>query len=260
MSNNELTRSTVSGISTDYRYDSDGNLISRTTGPNRWTYFWSLAGRLVSVSNNTGAQGFYAYDGFGRRVESKEAQSTVFYGYLGTETLADLGTGSENDYIYSAGLRVLRSAGSSSTTFFYHPDAIGSTRLITDPNKTVVFSDSYQPYGQDNGTPTGSDTYRFTGKPVSSTTGLYYEYQRWYDPSTGRFISQDPLGWNPWDSQSLNPYAYVGNQPTLLTDPTGAVYNCGSEEGCQVPGNALPGNEITPTTQTSHRRRRLRRQ
>jgi len=34
---------------------------------------------------------------------------------------------------------------------------------------------------------------RFTGKPVSQTTGLYYEYQRWYDPSMGRFIGEDPL-------------------------------------------------------------------
>ena len=34
---------------------------------------------------------------------------------------------------------------------------------------------------------------RFTGKPVSQTTGLYYDYHRWYDPSIGRFISQDPV-------------------------------------------------------------------
>jgi len=54
-------------------------------------------------------------------------------------------------------------------------DALGSTRLVTSTSRTVVFSDNYQPYGQDNGTPTGSETYKFTGKPVSATTGLFYD-------------------------------------------------------------------------------------
>jgi len=45
---------------------------------------------------------------------------------------------------------------------------------------------------QDNGTPTGSEIYKFTGKPFGQNVGLYYEYQRWYDPSIGRFISADP--------------------------------------------------------------------
>src|SRR5438874_13718043 len=47
---------------------------------------------------------------------------------------------------------------------------------------------------------------RFTGKPVSQTTGLFYEYSRWYDPSTGRFISQDSDPGYRSDLQSLNPY------------------------------------------------------
>src|SRR6266571_8122764 len=67
----------------------------------------------------------------------------------------------------------------------------------------------------------GSETYKFTGKPVSQTTGLYYEYQRWYDPSIGRFISQDSLAGAASDPQSLNPYVYVENNPTNNVDPTG---------------------------------------
>jgi len=62
---------------------------------------------------------------------------------------------------------------------------------------------------------------RFTGKPVSQTTGLYYEYQRWYDPSIGRFISQDPSLGHASDPQSMNPYVYVENRPTNDVDPTG---------------------------------------
>jgi len=67
----------------------------------------------------------------------------------------------------------------------------------------------------------GTETYKFTGKPVSQTTGLYYEYGRWYDPTLGRFISQDPVAGFLSDPQSLNPYVYVENSPTTYTDPTG---------------------------------------
>ena len=87
--------------------------------------------------------------------------------------------------------------------YYYHTDALGSTRMITYNDATYVFIDNYQPFGKDNGTPKGNlattEKDRFTGKSFSSTTGLYYEYQRWYDPSIGRFISQDPLGYASGD-------------------------------------------------------------
>ncbi len=109
---------------------------------------------------------------------------------------------------------------------YYHNDALGSTRLVTSSpyvssSKSVLFSDSYQPYGQDN-TASGSETYKFTGKPYSAATGFYYDYQRWYDPSTGRFISQDPLPGFISNPKTLNPYVYVVNSPTTLVDPSGA--------------------------------------
>jgi YD repeat-containing protein len=87
-SRNELTSSSTSGTSITYRYDPDGNLANRTItsgGTTTWTYAWDSAGRLLKVSNGT-PQGGYAYDGQGRRVESVES-STIFYSYLGTDTL-----------------------------------------------------------------------------------------------------------------------------------------------------------------------------
>ncbi len=65
---------------------------------------------------------------------------------------------------------------------------------------------------------------RFTGKPVSQTTGLYYYGARWYDPSIGRFISQDPVMGQVSDPQGMNTYAYVRNSPTVNTDPSGLYY------------------------------------
>jgi len=98
---------------------------------------------------------------------------------------------------------------------------LGSIRLVTDANRNILFYDNCQAYGSDNSA-SGSETYKFTGKPYSGATGLYYYFERWYDPSIGRFISQDPLPGYASDPQSHNPYVYVENTPTSLVDPTGA--------------------------------------
>ncbi len=64
--------------------------------------------------------------------------------------------------------------------------------------------------------------YKFMGKSVSQTTGLYYYGTRWYDPSIGRFISPDPRGGGLSNPQSFNPYAAILNSPTTYADPDGA--------------------------------------
>ena len=57
----------------------------------------------------------------------------------------------------------------------------------------------------------------FTGVYFDTTVSLQYNLHRWYDPVTGRWMSQDPTGLRP----DLNPYRYVHNNPTDLTDPSG---------------------------------------
>ena len=128
-------------------------------------YTWEPTNHLVKVTGGSSTLGAYAYDGLGLRVQSVEATNTL-YAYLGTETLSEMVPGTTtNDYVYADGLRIAKVSGSTVT--YYHTDAIGSTRLETSASGTVLFSENYQPYGQNNGTPTGSETYKFTGKPVS---------------------------------------------------------------------------------------------
>ena len=217
--NNELGSSSTPTASISYAYDPNGNLKARTINSSpAISYAWDPSNRLVKVTAGSTLQGAYAYDGMGRRVESVEAATTL-YAYAGTESLYETVPGvSNNDTIYAGGFRIARVSGT--TTKYFHTDALGSTRLVTSSTKTILFSDSYQPYGQDN-LSSGSETYKFTGKPVSQTTGLYYEYQRWYDPSIGRFISRDPLPGHRSNPQTLNPYVYVLDSPTGVTDPSG---------------------------------------
>ncbi len=81
-----------------------------------------------------------------------------------------------------------------------------------------------------------SEMLRFTDKLCSSGTGLYYYFQRWYDSSTGRFVSEDPLPGRLSDPQSQNAYVYVQNLPTTAVDPTGMVQCEGSSAYCEGPG------------------------
>ncbi len=58
---------------------------------------------------------------------------------------------------------------------------------------------------------------RYTSKDLDTDTGLYYYNARWYDPTTGRFLTQDPV------RDGLLWYGYVGNNPIKYTDPDGKV-------------------------------------
>src|SRR5687768_13807633 len=59
----------------------------------------------------------------------------------------------------------------------------------------------------------------FTGRE-SDGTGLYYYRARYYNPTLGRFISEDPIGFAGGDA---NLYAYVGNDPISYKDPSGLL-------------------------------------
>ena len=239
---NELTNSTAYSTpqtTIAYSYYANGNLKTQnvtTVGTVRWTYTWDAANRLLKATNSTG-QARYAYDGIGRMLESVEGSSTWFLAYSGTEILyRNLLNQNNQAYVSAAGIKLVRVVDRTAM-YYYHTDALGSTRMITYNDATYVFIDNYQPFGKDNGTPKGSlantEKDRFTGKPFSSATGLYYEYQRWYDPSVGRFISADPFQGYRTSPQSLNPYIYVQDAPTSAGDPTGLDGGFGADNRCE---------------------------
>ena len=67
--------------------------------------------------------------------------------------------------------------------------------------------------------------YAFTGREFDVETQLQYNRARYYDATTGRWISQDPMGFDAGDS---NMYRYVTNAPTNQTDPSGLQSGGGS--------------------------------
>src|SRR5207247_361988 len=110
-----------------------------------------------------------------------------------------------------------------SSMYYFHQDAVGSTRLVTT-GSTTSFSSNYQPFGPQYGVSGTDPTYKYTAKPQDSATGLYYFGARYYEPSTGRFITRDPASDSRTDPQTSCRYSYARNNPEIITDPSGTCY------------------------------------
>src|SRR5262249_27478925 len=83
---------------------------------------------------------------------------------------------------------------------------------------------------------TSTSRYIYTGQEFDAETGMFYYDARYYAPDTGRFASQDPIGFN---AGQRNPYVYVGNSPLMYTDPWGLAADIGEVE----PERRTVGNE-----------------
>ena len=102
---------------------------------------------------------------------------------------------------------------------YFHNDHLGSTRLKTYSNKTVIYASDYKPFGFGYNE-SGVEEYRYTGK-YEDNTGLYYFGKRYYNPVIGRFITKDSFGGYIYVPQSMNGYLYCMNNPQKYIDPTG---------------------------------------
>ena len=69
----------------------------------------------------------------------------------------------------------------------------------------------------------GEELFQYTGKLLDESTGLYYEGARYYDPTTGRFITEDSYNGTLTDPLSQNRYLYAEDNPMRYVDPTGHV-------------------------------------
>ena len=100
-------------------------------------------------------------------------------------------------------------------------DDLGSVRDVMDNSRHGAGVDQLHQFRHATITgsnPAAAGRYLWTGREYDSLTGLQYNRGRYYDPSTGRWISQDPMGFDAGDS---NLYRYVNNDPTSATDPSG---------------------------------------
>jgi RHS repeat-associated protein len=104
----------------------------------------------------------------------------------------------------------------------YHFDGLGSTTALSDEAGIAASTLLYDAWGnQRAATGATMPNYRFTGAELDSASGLYHMGARFYDPTIGRWLGEDPLQSDHFNPQSLNFYAYAMNSPTGLTDLDG---------------------------------------
>jgi RHS repeat-associated protein len=110
--------------------------------------------------------------------------------------------------------------GGTGTVDWYLTDHLGSIRGLMNNSGTLDDTLTWDAWGNlvSESTPANGDRYAWTGRERDVETGLQYNRARWYDPATGRWMSQDPLGFDAGDS---NLYRYVNNEPTNYSDPIG---------------------------------------
>ncbi len=99
-------------------------------------------------------------------------------------------------------------------------DNLGTVRTLLDSEGNRIRDLVFAAWGEitQDTNPSVDFPFAFTGREYDRETGLYFYRARYYDPRTGRFISEDPIGFAAGDT---NLSRYVGNSPTNLTDPTG---------------------------------------
>jgi RHS repeat-associated protein len=181
-------------------YDANGNTLN--DGMN--SYVWDARNRLVSANSNSSS---FAYDPLGRRVGKSILSANTNYLYDDANPVQELNGTIPTANLLTGGLDERFTRTDANGTSNYLTDALGSTVALTDTTGISQLQYSYDPYGSASITgPFTTNSYTYTGRETDGL-GIYYYRARYYNPSTARFISEDPIG----IAGGINLYAYTGN-------------------------------------------------
>ena len=165
---------------------------------------------------------YYAWGGSSVIAEYKETASQTTMNWA-------------KSYIY-AGSRLLSTItknGASETTEYQHPDRLG-TKLVTNTSLNTAKEQATLPFGTEITAETqATSNQRFTSYDRSGATGLDYAVNRTYNSGQSRFTQVDPIGMasaSIGDPQSMNLFAYTGNNPVDFVGPSGLYIIGNSEE------------------------------
>ncbi len=194
----------------------------------------------------------YAYDGDGlrrsRTAPSGEVTSFTWDPTAGVPALLTETTGADTTaWVYGPGGSPLIQHGPDGTVTYLHHDQLGSVRVLTDAAGDVVGTYTYDPYGN-VASHTGADTpLGYAGQYTDDETGFQYLRARFYDPTTGQFLTRDPI-----EAITREAYGYTYGNPLNATDPSGlwsvdlpGDWCFGTDDDCENPHNG----HATPVSQ-----------
>jgi len=226
-----------------YGYDEAGNLTSRRLGATEQRLEWDAEGQLVKVTEGDKTTSFL-YDADGNRLIRRDPSGTTLY-LAGMELTLPAGSNTvKATRYYTHGGETVAVRTDDGRLQWLVPDHHGTAEMAIDAATLAVTRRRFDPFGNQRGTPPQSwpSERTFLGAVSDPSTGLVSIGAREYDPTTGRFISVDPL-LSDDDPQQLHGYAYSNNNPITFSDPSGLRLICGEYPGqCDdSPGLPRPG-------------------
>ncbi|BBM03558.1 RHS repeat-associated core domain-containing protein [Microbulbifer sp. GL-2] len=262
--------SLINGGTKTYGYDQNGN----RTHENGAQQIWYNAFNKPTRINRNGANLYFYYGADQMRykqVNQTSGKTTLYIDKL----FEKITGGGETQYRHFIGdIAVLTTTEKGSDVThqigFSHRDRLGSTAAVGDEAGNLKESHSFDPFGKprqgnilDKETAILESAYStrgFTDHEHLDDVALIHMNGRAYDYNLGRFLSVDPVIQSPGNSQSLNPYSYIMNNPLAGTDPSGYTPDCiKSDDGTTTCTGTVKVNQtgsrivqrVTATTTTS---------
>ena len=208
---------TVNGTAT-HTYDLDGN----ETTVNGQAASYDFENHLISL----GSVASYVYDAGGNRYSAANLGTTTSYVVdvslpYGCVVEEYTGTSTVPSARYDYGDDLIR-VDHGTVASYYLFDGLGSTRQLVSTAGAVTDTWSYSAFGElASHTGTTANPFLFNAQQFDQASGDYYLRARYYDQTSGRFISQDPFGGNNDDPVSLHRYLYASGDPVDRVDPSG---------------------------------------
>ncbi len=204
-----------------YQYDAEGRLLVRTdrTTSAQTRFAWRPDGLLRSVTAPNGTVTTFRYDPLGRRIAIDGPGVAIRYGLGADKNLLaqyDAAGSVTARFVTGLGIDQLLAVSTPSGAAYYEQDGTNNVTSLTAPDGSVLQRYTYGAFGQPRSSG-GSfpNPLTFGGRPFEPVSGTYDLRARVYDPSIGRFLTEDP-------APAVNPYPYALNNPITFMDPLGA--------------------------------------
>jgi RHS repeat-associated protein len=197
-------------------FDANGSLTALTEGGQTTTYTWNARDQLASLTG-PGVAGSFVYDGTGRRMQKTVGGFATGFQYDSEDVVVEVTGGTEAFYLQGLDIDEPLARIDPGGASCYLADSLGSSMALTDGSGAVTTVYTYEPFGRITATgPASQNPFQFTGRETDWADHYYYR-ARYYNATTGRFLSEDPLDL----SGGLNLYSYALNNPITLIDPLG---------------------------------------
>jgi RHS repeat-associated protein len=207
------------GSGSNLTYDDNGNLEQYISGSDTWDYSYDAENRLIQVKLNGTTKATFTYDAFGRRASKTVNSVERKYHYDGRSNRVLYETeGSTVKVWYTwAGDQLISQTQQDGNIYYYQYNGHGDVIALYAANGALKNVYAYDVWGNPTYTSEQVENpYRYAGYRWDAETGLYFLNARYYDPSLGRFSTQDTVPTQPT-------YAYSLNNPVVFADPTGNI-------------------------------------